>query len=177
MVKAQMEYASHLVELIGDSYLATLSASKQVQDEFAKNLRDIVAFNVNNTLNVQQEAAKMGRLWIEMVCKNVDEFQKNIQENFSRGLKMLDTVFSGMKPEDMEALRAKTEEIWQRSFSLLGKELGEMKSNLEKSFQQSFARLESLVGGTSKEEMASISEKVEELAKKVEVLATRKSQK
>jgi hypothetical protein len=69
--------------------------------------------------NFAEQAHRFQKKWAEAVTELVKRQGETTQEQFAAGLRQIEQAFKLAEVKDVEALRAKTLELWQKTFGLI----------------------------------------------------------
>jgi hypothetical protein len=66
-----------------------------------------------------EQIQRFQKKWTDAVTEVLKRQRETAQEQFSTGLKHIEQVFAMAEVKDIETLRARTLELWQRTFALI----------------------------------------------------------
>jgi hypothetical protein len=113
-----------MFEQVFDSMRKIAEANVQAQQEMFRRwaalwpgLASVPSVPVGS--NFTEQAQRFQKKWAATVSELIDRQSKSTQEQFAAGLAQIEQTFKLAEVKDVEVLRAKTLELWQKSFALL----------------------------------------------------------
>ncbi len=112
-----------MFEQVFDSMRKIADANVQAQQEMFRRWAALwpgmAPPNVPVGSNFTEQAQRFQKKWAAAVSELIDRQGKTTQEQFAAGLAQIEQTFKLAEVKDVEVLRARTLELWQKSFTLL----------------------------------------------------------